>query len=158
MLIGIAFKNDVERRWDVILAQIKELLFRLMGERKGQSAVAPTARRVAARVLERVLRDKALAAAALDAELERAAQLQPRDKGLATELTYGTLRVRPLLEQRLARHATRGLDKLDEATLATLLVAAYQNPVARQDSCVCSRLGRCGRRAPGARGRVGSLC
>jgi len=25
LLIGIAFKNDVERRWDVILAQIKEL-------------------------------------------------------------------------------------------------------------------------------------
>ena len=25
LLIGVAFKNDVERRWDVILAQIKEL-------------------------------------------------------------------------------------------------------------------------------------
>ena len=62
---------------------------------RGQAGLrmVPTGRTVAAEVLVRVERDAAFAAAALEAELERAVQLDPRDRGLATELTYGTLRV-----------------------------------------------------------------
>ncbi|MBI5537053.1 MAG: Sun protein [Deltaproteobacteria bacterium] len=97
-----------------------------MGTRSNRNAVAATARTVAAQVVERVLHDQAFAAAALDAELDRAAQLQTRDKRLATELTYGTLRVRVLLEKRIGRHAPRGLKSVDHATLAHLLVASYQ--------------------------------
>lgn len=74
----------------------------------------------------RVLKDGAFAAAALDAELERSAQLDVRDRALATDLVYGTLRLARWLEGRLARHAPRGLGKLDVHVRAHLLLAAYQ--------------------------------
>ncbi|HEY6460118.1 MAG TPA: hypothetical protein VIY73_08200, partial [Polyangiaceae bacterium] len=45
----------------------------------------PTARDVAARVLVRVAKDAAFAAASLDAELARHVQLDARDRALATE-------------------------------------------------------------------------
>jgi 16S rRNA (cytosine967-C5)-methyltransferase len=81
---------------------------------------------VAARVVSRVLREEAFAAAALEAELERAVQLEPRDRGLATELTYGTLRVLPWLREEIGRFATRGIEGLDDRAQAHMLVAAYQ--------------------------------
>jgi 16S rRNA (cytosine967-C5)-methyltransferase len=87
---------------------------------------APTARSVAAEVVVRVLRDKAYAAAALDADLERNIQLDARDRALATELAYGTLRLLGWLEKRLNRHATRGIGSVDVQVRAQLLVAAYQ--------------------------------
>jgi 16S rRNA (cytosine967-C5)-methyltransferase len=86
----------------------------------------PSARALAAQVLVRVQKDRAFAAAALEAELARAVQLDARDRGLATELTYGTLRVLPWLEAELARFAPRGLGKLDPAVRAHLFIAAYQ--------------------------------
>jgi 16S rRNA (cytosine967-C5)-methyltransferase len=86
----------------------------------------PTARTVAATVIARVVADGAFAAAALDAEIERAVQLEPRDRALATELVYGTLRLFGWLEARLARHAARGLGKLDPLVRAHLALAAYQ--------------------------------
>ncbi|HVW26748.1 MAG TPA: transcription antitermination factor NusB [Polyangiaceae bacterium] len=80
---------------------------------------------MAARVLERVLRDGAFAAAALDAELSRTPQLDPRDRSLATEIVYGVLRTRRALESRLEARAPRGLP--DDLRVRThLLVAAYQ--------------------------------
>lgn len=85
-----------------------------------------SARDVAARVLVRVARDGAFATAALDAELERAARLDARDRAFATELAYGALRVRPWLEQRLAAHAPRGLGSVPPDVLAHLVVAAHQ--------------------------------
>lgn len=88
--------------------------------------MVPTARTVAAEVIVRVMRDGAFAAAALDAELDRAVQLDPRDRGLATELVYGTLRYVRWLESRVARHASRGIEGLDPHVRAHLLVAAYQ--------------------------------
>jgi 16S rRNA (cytosine967-C5)-methyltransferase len=88
--------------------------------------VVPTARTVAAEVIVRVVRDGAFAAASLDAELDRAVQLESRDRGLATELVYGTLRYVRWLESRIARHAPRGIDRLDFHVRAHLLVAAYQ--------------------------------
>ena len=87
---------------------------------------APTARSVAADVVVRVLRDKAYAAAALDAELERNVQLDARDRALATELAYGTLRLLGWLEKRVARHASRGASSIEVHVRAHLLVAAYQ--------------------------------
>jgi 16S rRNA (cytosine967-C5)-methyltransferase len=89
--------------------------------------LVPTARSVAATVIARVLRDRAFAAAALDAELERAIQLEPRDRALATELVYGTLRLfRWLEEERLQRFAKHDLARADPIVRAHLALAAYQ--------------------------------
>ena len=85
----------------------------------------PNARTVAARVLERVERDQAYAAAALDAEIERSPQLDSRDRGLATEIVYGVLRTRGLLLARLGRRMPRGLPD-DSVAVSHLLVATYQ--------------------------------
>jgi len=87
---------------------------------------APTAREIAGTVVARVLKDRAFASAVLDHELEKAVQLEPRDRGLATELVYGTLRFLPWLEEEILKHATRGLGKVDPAVRAHLFIAAYQ--------------------------------
>jgi 16S rRNA (cytosine967-C5)-methyltransferase len=84
------------------------------------------ARDVAARVLVRVKKQDAFAAAALESELGRAAQLDARDRALVTELVYGTLRVEPWLRAELARFAPRGLDALDAVVTAHMAIAAYQ--------------------------------
>jgi 16S rRNA (cytosine967-C5)-methyltransferase len=84
------------------------------------------ARDVAARVLVRVEKEHAFAAAALEAELSRAADLEARDRALATELVYGTLRVAPWLETQIAAHAPRGTAKIDALVRACLQLAAYQ--------------------------------
>jgi len=83
-----------------------------------------SARGVAVQALIRVLRDDAYGAAALSAELDRAKGLEDRDRALATELFYGTMRVKSALEARLAQFAPRGLK--DVVVKAELLVAAYQ--------------------------------
>lgn len=71
-----------------------------------------------------MLVDEAFVAAALDAELRRHPQLDARERALATELSYGTMRTEPALRARLFAHAPRGVS--DERVLAQLLVAAYQ--------------------------------
>lgn len=90
------------------------------------TAAPPTARDVAARVVGRVVDEQSFAAAALEAELGRAVQLEPRDRALATELVYGTLRVMPWLLGEIARHAPRGIGGIDERVRAPMVVAAYQ--------------------------------
>jgi 16S rRNA (cytosine967-C5)-methyltransferase len=87
---------------------------------------AASARDIAARVVARVLKEESFAAAVLESELERAVQLEARDRALATELVYGSLRVLPWLRGEIARFATRGIDKLDERVQAHMVVAAYQ--------------------------------
>lgn len=84
------------------------------------------AREIAARVLTRVLRDAAYAAASLDAELDKHTQLQPRDRALCTELVYGTLRCQRALLAQLGRHASKGLPEDDLAFMVPLLIGAYQ--------------------------------
>jgi 16S rRNA (cytosine967-C5)-methyltransferase len=74
--------------------------------------------------VERVLLDDAYVSAALDAELRRHPQLDARERALATELAYGTMRTEPALRKRLFVHAPRGVS--DERVLAQLLIAAYQ--------------------------------
>jgi 16S rRNA (cytosine967-C5)-methyltransferase len=85
-------------------------------------SAAPSAREIAARVIERVDRDRAYAAAVLDAELDRYRELDPRERALV----YGSLRSRPVLLERLERVAPRGLGKLDPLVRAQLAIAAYQ--------------------------------
>ena len=85
----------------------------------------PSAREIAARVILRVLREDAFAAAVLDAELTRAVQLDRAERALATELAYGALRVWPWLEARVAREAT-AKKKIDPRVLVHLALAAYQ--------------------------------
>ncbi|MBI3206248.1 MAG: Sun protein [Myxococcales bacterium] len=87
---------------------------------------AVSGRAIAARVVQRVQEDRAYAAAALAAELSRHAGLDPRERGLATELTYGTLRTLGVLSGRLGQYIPRGFDKTDPTVRAHLLVAAYQ--------------------------------
>jgi 16S rRNA (cytosine967-C5)-methyltransferase len=94
--------------------------------KRGAAAAPPTARDIAARVVARVVEEQSFAAAALEAELGRAVQLEARDRALATELVYGTLRVMPWLLGEIARHATRGIDSVDERVRAPMVVAAYQ--------------------------------
>jgi 16S rRNA (cytosine967-C5)-methyltransferase len=91
-----------------------------------RDAAPPTARDIAARVVARVVEEKSFAAAALEAELGRAVQLEARDRALATELVYGTLRVMPWLLAEIARHAVRGIGSIDERVRAPMVVAAYQ--------------------------------
>jgi 16S rRNA (cytosine967-C5)-methyltransferase len=85
-----------------------------------------TARDLAARVLVRVMRDQSFAAAALEAELVRAAQMDERDRALATELVYGTLRVLPFLESEIDARAKRPTSGLPWEARGALWVAAQQ--------------------------------
>ncbi len=83
------------------------------------------ARRIAHEVLLRVLRDHAFADRALDAALDRS-NLPERDRGLATELVYGSLRQQQRLDFYLGQLAERPLRKLHPAVLVALRVGAYQ--------------------------------
>lgn len=85
---------------------------------------AVNGRKLAARVIERVLVDSAFAAAALDGELRRNPDLDRRERALATELVYGVLRTRVALEERLGRIAPRRIK--DTTTRVQILIAAYQ--------------------------------
>lgn len=82
------------------------------------------ARRIATRVLERIVRDDAWASPTLDAEIRNHSPSRA-DASLATQIVYGTLRVTPDLEERLSRHARRPI-RVDDWTHAALLGAAYQ--------------------------------
>ena len=83
------------------------------------------ARAVAARVLERVLVDGAFADRALDAELDRR-RVAARDRALATELVFGTLRWQRYLDWILTPHSRRPLSALDPRPLVLLRMTAYQ--------------------------------
>ncbi|MEO6773568.1 MAG: 16S rRNA (cytosine(967)-C(5))-methyltransferase RsmB [Kofleriaceae bacterium] len=82
-----------------------------------------TARELARRVLERIERDQAWATPALDGELARA-NLDDRDRRLASELVYGVLRHRARLDRMLAAHAD--LKRTPLRVVIALRVAAYQ--------------------------------
>ncbi len=83
------------------------------------------ARNVALEVLLRVYREGAWAERALHALFSRA-ELDPRDRSLATELVYGTLRQQVALDYQLAGLAQKPLRKLPQDTLALLRLGAYQ--------------------------------
>lgn len=82
-------------------------------------------RQIAQQVLETIEREDAYSHIALDAALERSS-LDGRDRGLATELVYGTLTWQRALDNVLAKFVRRGLDGLDLPVLVALRVAVYQ--------------------------------
>lgn len=86
----------------------------------------PSARLIAARVIERVLRDGAYLSRALDAELLRHPQLDARERSLCAELCYGSIRTQQFLREALERHATKKLPSNDPLLFSELLIAAYQ--------------------------------
>jgi 16S rRNA (cytosine967-C5)-methyltransferase len=85
-----------------------------------------TARDLARGVLERVERDGAYANRALTVALDRAPEMSPEDRGLATELVYGVLRRQARLDRALGALAPRGLDRLDPRVRIALRLGAYQ--------------------------------
>jgi 16S rRNA (cytosine967-C5)-methyltransferase len=85
-----------------------------------------TARDIAFGVLRRVEEGGAFASRALDAALDQAGALEPREAGLATELVYGTLRRALALDAALAAHASRPLSDVDAAARVALRLGAYQ--------------------------------
>jgi 16S rRNA (cytosine967-C5)-methyltransferase len=104
---------------------------------RGRAAVAPppagargTRRRASARglaleVLVRTETTRAWADRLLEALGDRA-DLEPRDRGLATELALGTLRWQRRLDWMLARSSRRPLDQLAPWVRALLRLTAYQ--------------------------------
>lgn len=62
----------------------------------------------------------------LDAALSHAREIDPRDRGLATELVYGTLRRRGRLDFALSRFCSKPLPKLETKVLWLLRLGAYQ--------------------------------
>lgn len=86
----------------------------------------PDARTLAAKVLVAVFDQGVFAAATLDRVLRGFPNLDPRDRALATELVYGTLRTRAYLERQLLRFAPRGLPAAGTAARVHLLLATYQ--------------------------------
>ena len=92
----------------------------------GATPGPPSARVVAARVVARVLKDGAYLSRALDAELLRHPQMDARERGLASELSYGCIRTHRFLCDALQRHITRKLPSGDPEVFSELLLAAYQ--------------------------------
>lgn len=86
----------------------------------------PDARRIAATALTSIIKQGVFATATLDRLLRAQPDMDPRDKALATEIVYGTLRTRGYLEQRLRAFANRGLPRTETDLESHLLVAAYQ--------------------------------
>lgn len=91
-----------------------------------QRRSVPTARVIAATVVQRVLADGAYLARVLDAELLRHPQLSGKERGLASELSYGSVRSHGYLIGILEQHTSKKLDTRDHWMMAQLLVAAYQ--------------------------------
>jgi 16S rRNA (cytosine967-C5)-methyltransferase len=86
----------------------------------------PSARSNASYVISRVFREDAFAAPVLDTALARYPEIDPRERALATEITYGALRTAPHLLAEIGRHASRGIGQIDSEVRAHLVVAAYQ--------------------------------
>ena len=83
------------------------------------------ARRIALDVIMAVGASDAYANLLLPVRLERA-KLSSADAGLATELTYGTLRRQGYYDAVIALAAGRGVEKIDPAILDVLRLAAHQ--------------------------------
>jgi 16S rRNA (cytosine967-C5)-methyltransferase len=82
-------------------------------------------RKIALDVLIRVRRDKAYASIVLDSE-QRKARLSEPDSGLLTELVYGVLRNRMLLDFYLDHVSKKSITKTEPRVLDILRLGAYQ--------------------------------
>ncbi|MGO4534253.1 RsmB/NOP family class I SAM-dependent RNA methyltransferase [Leifsonia sp. 2MCAF36] len=92
--------------------------------RPPQTPVQP-ARRVALDVVQAVRESDAYANLLLPTRIARAA-LSPADAALATELTYGTLRMQGYYDRVIAVAAGRPVDKIDPPLLDVLRLGAHQ--------------------------------
>lgn len=98
----------------------------MSGPRGGRRSPGPaTARSVALEVLTAVRERDAYANLALPALL-RERSLSPRDAALATELAYGTLRMRGLLDAVIVLTAGRPVSRIDDVALDLLRLGAHQ--------------------------------
>jgi len=82
-------------------------------------------RRLAFDILNRV-EAGAYADLTLDAVLARERGIDPRDRGLLTELVYGVLRQRGRLDFALSRHCRQSLARVEPRVLTLLRLGAYQ--------------------------------
>jgi len=85
----------------------------------------PTARSVALDVIRRVIEQDAYSNLTLRAALDRRG-MSARDRALATELTYGTLRRLVQIDHALSPLVSRPLDTTPAPALAALRLGAYQ--------------------------------
>lgn len=92
--------------------------------RPAHTAVQP-ARRVALEVLQAVRESDAYANLLLPTRIDRAA-LSSADAALATELTYGTLRMQGYYDRVIAIAAGRPVDRIDPPLLDVLRLGAHQ--------------------------------
>ena len=90
-----------------------------------RSRPAPTARAVALGVVRRVVEEDAYSNLALSAALRRA-RLGDRDRRLATDLAYGTLRRMIPLDAEIRTAAARDPASVDAPVLAVLRLGAFQ--------------------------------
>lgn len=88
--------------------------------------VAPPVRRTAVEILNRIDREGAYAEPLLDAALSGAAIVTPRDRGLLTELIYGTLRMRGRLDWIIEQHYRGNIAQLETAVLNVIRTGLYQ--------------------------------
>jgi len=92
---------------------------------KKKKIVAKDARSIAFQVLCRV-EDGAYSDLALDGALDAVPALDPRERGLATELVYGVLRRRGSLDYILDAYCRQSLAKLEPQALCLLRLGVYQ--------------------------------
>ncbi|MGH8977423.1 MAG: transcription antitermination factor NusB, partial [Acidimicrobiia bacterium] len=83
-----------------------------------------TARRIALDALVRI-EDGAFAHILVPEQLGRS-QLAPRDRGLVTELVYGTVRMQRALDFQLAKVSKQAIPDLEPEVRAALRLGAYQ--------------------------------
>lgn len=83
------------------------------------------ARRIALEVIIAVRESDAYANLLLPVRIGRA-KLSPEDAGLATELTYGTLRMQGYYDRIIAMAAARSVEAIDPAVLDVLRLACHQ--------------------------------
>jgi 16S rRNA (cytosine967-C5)-methyltransferase len=86
---------------------------------------APTARRVAFEVISAVRESDSYANLLLPGRIARA-RLSPGDAALATELTYGTLRMQGYYDRVISVAAGRPVDRIDPPILDVLRLGAHQ--------------------------------
>ena len=96
-----------------------------MGTGRRRLEIPANARGVAWHVLMRVERDRAFSDLALHTTLA-ALQLPRRERALATELCYGSLRLRGRLDSALAQVLDRPLEQVDLPVRNLLRLGAYQ--------------------------------
>ena len=88
--------------------------------------MTPNSREIALQVLCRIERDRSYITIALDTELQKFPTLDQRDKGLATELVYGTVRHQKTLDWYLDQFCKKPMQKTNLVLRAILRLGAYQ--------------------------------